>query len=184
MKVFPIAPDINIKDNLDEYQKELCQMAITNGAESANIVNVSNIVFNQKVLSCPENEKSFNYPKVIYEKDPIQDILKKYQWAVVFKIDQQQGLKRVYEITAKIESHCFYHNFHLAVALAAGNCRRIFCSTQNECQAMTIGKGCAFPMIARPSIESCGIDLHLLAKEAGMSHYHQDKHYLGMIFVD
>jgi len=184
MKVFPIPPDINKKAQLDDFQKELCLLAKKNGAENANIIKVSNIVFNQNELNCPQHEKSFYYPQVQYDKDPIQHILNKFHWAVVFSLDQQQNLKRVYEITAIIESHCFYNNFHLAVGLAAGNCRPIFCSSLYECQAMTIGKGCSFPMMARPSIEACNIDLEQLANQANFSNYHPNNYYLGMIFVD
>jgi predicted metal-binding protein len=184
MKVFPIPPDISKKAKLDEFQKELCQLAIKNGAENASIINVSNISYKQNKLDCPQHEKSFYYPQIMYKKDPIQQILKKFQWALVFSLNQQKDLKRVYEVTAMIESYCFYHNFHLAVGLAAGNCRPVFCSSRRECQSMTIGKGCAFPMMARPSIEACHIDLEKLADQANFSNYHPNNHYLGMIFVD
>jgi len=184
MKVFPIPPDINKEGKVGNFQKEICQLALKNGAEGASIIDVSKIVFNQNELNCPQHVKSFYYPQVIYEKDPIQHILKQFQWAIVFTLDQQQGLKRAYEITAIIESHCFYNNFHLAVGLAAGNCRDVFCSSRNECQAITVGKGCSFPMMARPSIEACNIDLENLANQTNFSNYHPSKHYLGMIFVE
>jgi len=180
MKVFPTIPDKDIRI----FLKELCQLSIDDGAENANDIEVSNIKFTGVDLDCPDNEQSFYYPKVLYKKDPIQDVLTEFQNAIVFSINNEHGLKKVYEITAKVESHCFYKNYHLAVGLAAGNCRNIFCSTRNSCQAMTIGKGCAFPMIARPSIEACNIDLELLAKESQILDFNKDKTLLGMVFVN
>ncbi|KPA15436.1 metal-binding protein-like protein [Candidatus Magnetomorum sp. HK-1] len=185
MKVFPITPNNAYKNNdLKEFLMKLCQIAIENGALSANKIDVSNIIFNNTPIDCPQDEQSFYYPQVIYKKDPIQKILKTFHWAVVFIIDRKLNLKKVYEVTAKIESNCFYKNYHLAVGLAAGNCRKVFCSTKNSCQAMTKGKGCAFPMIARPSVEACGIDLISLAQESNIPEYIQDDHLLGMVFVD
>ena len=178
MKVFPTMPGKDI------FLKSLCQFAIQNGADSANIIEVKDIEFTDMPLDCPHDERSFYYPQVIYKNDPIKDILKTYQFAVVFTIDKQQDLKKVYEVTSKVEAHCFYNNYHLAVGLAAGNCRKVFCSSKDNCQAMTQGKGCAFPMMARPSIEACNIDFDTLTYQSNISHYNKNEHFLGMVFVN
>ncbi len=54
---------------------------------------------------------------------------------------------------------------------AAGTCRDVLCHFQPYCQALMTDKGCRYPDISRPSMESCGMDVYTMAAHVGWDMY-------------
>jgi len=54
---------------------------------------------------------------------------------------------------------------------AAGNCRDAFCHLQPHCQGLMTKNGCRHPEMSSFSMESCGMDVFLMAAKAGWDHY-------------
>ena len=114
----------------------------------------------------------------------LQDLLKKYHWAVFFTLDvppevivrdkatikeRVAAYQHVYKIVNELESVAFYDGHYLAFGFAAGSCRHTFCGQQEGCLAME-GKNCRFSLKSRPSMEAVGIDVYkMAARPAGIS---------------
>jgi len=182
----------NKDEDLGPFLEKLCKFALENGAASAGIISVDKLEFNEEKASDDIQNESTYWPFVDFNKDPISDILKIYKKAVVFQvcylksspISRIDSLKKVYEIAGKAEAYCFYNGYHMAVSLGAENCKTIFCNKEKDCQSLTRGRGCLYPLIARPSIEGCRINRSKIieALKWGTDEHSQD--FMGMIFVD
>jgi predicted metal-binding protein len=92
---------------------------------------------------------------------------------------------RVYEVTAAVESAAFYSGYHLAMGLAVGNCRAVFCAREPGCPAMTKGRTCLHPYKARPSLEAAGINARQMARELGWQEVPDDEtgFLVGLVLV-
>ena len=115
----------------------------------------------------------------------LRDILKKYQWAVLFTLDvdpevivrdratikeRVAAYQQIYKMVSEVESMAFYDGHYLAFGFGAGSCRHTFCSQQEGCLAME-GKKCRFALKSRPSMEAVGIDVYRMAAQAGWDIY-------------
>lgn len=190
MKINPIKTDDSHR--LPLFLAELCELLMEKGAADAEIFSVDEIEFNDpdREGDLP-NESDFS-PNLKWPRDSIQDMLRAFDKAVVFRVgrdnhsyaDETKALKKVYEIASKAEAHCFYNGFHLAVGLGAGDCREVFCKYERDCQSMTPGRGCRHPLAARPSVEGCGIKIPKIMKSIKWKANKARSFYLGMIFVD
>ena len=74
------------------------------------------------------------------------------------------------DILAKIESAAFYDGYYLAVGFGGGPCKVAFCPDE-DCQALKLGQGCKFSLIARSSMEGNGMDVYLMAAKVGWDIY-------------
>ena len=115
----------------------------------------------------------------------LRDILRLYEWAVLFikevpaevivrdkaTIKERVAVYQdVFKIVSELESMAFYDGHYLAFGFGAGSCRHTFCGQQENCQAME-GKRCRFSLLARPSMEAVGIDVYKIVTQAGWDIY-------------
>ena len=182
----------NKEEDVAPFLEKLCRFALEKGAAAAGVISVDNIEFLEEDEERALKKESSYWPTVEFNKDPISRTLKEFKHAMVFKLsnsnssseNNRESLKNVYKIAGKAEAYCFYNGYHLAVSLAAGNCKAVFCHKENDCQSLTRGRGCRYPLLSRPSIEACKIDrsklIEVLHWETG-----ENKHdFMGMVFVD
>ena len=182
----PVRRDTNrVKKDL----KALCDEAIQYGASDARILNAreiaaSRLAQQRKGTMVSAEEESIHWPEPLYPKDSLEEAMSCYRWAIVFRVDPDKedqeekkpllrdsvlwkAHEKVFRIASMIESSCFYRGYHLAIGLAATNCRDVFCFGERRCWAMIKGKPCIYPFKARPALEACGLDPQVLAKRAG-----------------
>lgn len=193
------------RTDLERLRKDaeaLCRQALKEGAESASVIACKDLRFRKgkragTVRAQAGERPSIHWPFPSYPLDSLKEALGRYRLAVVFRLQtpkagSEQGkaaLEKLYRLVSNLESACFYKGYHLALGLASGNCREVFCSSERRCQAMIKGKPCLHPNKARLSIEACGLDPDALAASLEPSPSAErgrqgSPGLLGMIFVD
>lgn len=172
------------RETLDSFLETFRDFFLENGAAQAEILPVADLEFNEQKKEHDRHEESMYWPRVRYSKDSMPAMLGLFAKTAVFRVQGADHLHRGYEIASQAEAHCFYHGFHLATAFGTGNCRTLFCKEENACQALTRGRGCRHPLIARPSLEACGLDASEVRKAMGWAAGDNGRDFLGMVFVD
>jgi predicted metal-binding protein len=90
-------------------------------------------------------------------------MLTEYRNALIYAYrpnDDRRGRQRMARLLAAIERQAFLDGRYKAFGLGAGPCR--FCPT---CDTSAL---CKFPYLARPSMESAGIDVYATCRNAGI----------------
>jgi predicted metal-binding protein len=173
--------------DLEKY----CQNALDLGATQAKIVSAQEIIVDDRVpLKC-QIPRCFGYgagahcPPNTLKPQELREILKLYEWAVLFikevppevivrdkaTIKERVAVyQAMFKIVSELESMAFYDGHYLAFGFGAGSCRHTFCGQQDNCQAME-GKRCRFSLLARPSMEAVGIDVYRMVTQAGWDIY-------------
>jgi predicted metal-binding protein len=185
-----IRSDMNasrLQSDLEKY----CEKALALGASQAKIVRAEAIPVDERVTLKCQIPRCFGYgvgaqcPPNTMKPAELREILKKYEWAVLFIKDippevivrDKQTIKErvaayqeLYRIVSDVESAAFYDGHYLAFGLAAGSCRHTYCGQQKDCQAMK-GERCRFSLVSRPSMEAVGIDVYRMVAQAGWDIY-------------
>lgn len=180
-------PESQLKDDLQRYKEK----AIELGATRAEVVRTEDIVVEERVVMKCRVPRCFGYgvcahcPPHAPKPAEMREVLKDYESAVFFITDvpaevivSEEGniselvaaYQKIFEIVSKIESMAFYDGHYLALGLAAGSCRHVFCGAQENCAALE-GKICRLYFKARPSMEAVGIDVFKMAAAAGWDIY-------------
>ena len=189
-KVKKITVDMN-QDQLPQDLERYREQALKLGATQAKIVKTAAIPVDERVpLKC-QLPRCFGYgvsahcPPNTMKPAELQDLLKKYHYAVFFILEvppevivrdkatikeRVAAYQQVYKIVNELESAAFYDGHYLAFGFAAGSCRHTFCGQQEGCLAME-GKKCRFSLKSRPSMEAVGIDVYRMAAQAGWDIY-------------
>ncbi len=164
----------------------LKEKALSAGAADVSIIDAAEVIFSEEVkrrVTEADAYPSQHWP-VDYPKDSIAEAVGAYKRGLVFRVNPGKGLpeylggpiahashrddfRKVYEIAALVESAAFYCGYHLAIGLAAGNCRAVFCSEEPRCEAMIKGRACRHSYKARPSVEAAGVDARAMARRLG-----------------
>jgi len=177
---------------LDGMLESLLGLCMEAGAHACAVIECGDRLFVDRstaLQDVPDEERSIFWPLPRFPRDSIEDALRQYRKAVVFRLDPDTGesragaMKKIYDIAGRVESACFYGGYHLAIGLAAGNCKEVFCGEERKCQALTVGKPCRYPLRSRPSIEACGLDREAIAAQAGWEDVEPDAFLVGMVFV-
>jgi predicted metal-binding protein len=177
---------------LDGLLESLLRLCVEAGAHECAIVECGDLVFVDRAdepADVPVEERSIFWPVPRFPSDSIEDAVRQYRKAVVFGLNVDAGdsredaMKRIYEIASRVESACFYGGYYLAIGLAVGNCKKVFCDKERKCQALTVGKPCRYPLRSRPSIEACGLDMEEIAGRAGWKDLDPSAFLMGMVFV-
>jgi len=143
--------------------RELCRLAVEMGAADAKVISPRNVVVRNWVrlkcqYGCGGYGKSLTCPPYTPTPDQMREVLNGYSQAVLVRFAPPE--MDSHKIMVKLEREVFLSGHYSAFALAAGPCE--MCA---ECNL----SNCAHPREARPSMESCGIDVYATAHKAGMS---------------
>ncbi|MFA5111253.1 MAG: DUF2284 domain-containing protein [Desulfobaccales bacterium] len=189
-EVRKIAVDM-YEDRLQQDLERYRELALQLGATQAKIVRAADIPVDERVTLKCQIPRCFGYgvsahcPPNTMKAAELQNLLKKYHWAVFFIkevppeviVRDKATIKErvaayqlVYKIVNEVESRAFYDGHYLAFGFAAGSCRHTFCGQQEGCLAME-GKKCRFSLKSRPSMEAVGIDVYKMAAQAGWDIY-------------
>jgi predicted metal-binding protein len=156
-----------------ESLNELVRLAKTMGASDAKIIKPSEVIVRNWVrlkcqYGCNGYGKRLTCPPYSPTPEETRQVLKEYEWAMLMKFEgapagDGDGAE-LYEsslpkIVVKIEREIFLKGYHSAFGLVAGPCS--LC--EDECSL----EKCRHPREARPSMESCGIDVFMTIRNAG-----------------
>jgi predicted metal-binding protein len=157
-------------------------IAVELGASDCQIIDSSSIVVDERVPMKCAVPKCFGYdtcancPPHSPSVDQMRRLLDRFTRGVVLRInvrpqaivlDRETIEERVgaytamFRLVSAIESAAFYDGHYLAVGFAAGSCKSTYCH-KLPCAVLAHEK-CRHSLMARPSMESVGIDCFALA---------------------
>lgn len=161
----------------------LREKGLSQGAAACAVIKKAAIVFNPDIIEQVARDKrlpSVHWP-LEYPRDDLNEAIDAYEWAIFFQLPIDREFPfygggpvaqpahrdryiKTYEIVTVIESSAFYMGYHLAIGLASGNCRAVFCPDEKRCSAAIKGRTCIRPNMGRPSMEAAGIDAPAMAR--------------------
>lgn len=188
-----ITPQISEEQLATDLQKYV-SLARTFGASDGKVIDPEELVIDERVKMkclvpicyrygtsyfCPPNTPSAEYmEKVIrkyrcgilvkHEVSPKEDFIKPGRGQTsVLRIGKHH--RETMKIIAKLEIAAFNDGYYLAMGFGGGSCRGFLCKGA-PCARLQ-GELCRFPLIARPSMESVGIDAFNIASKVGWEVY-------------
>jgi predicted metal-binding protein len=155
--------------DLEKY----CAKAIAEGVTHAKVIDPGSVVtaawVRMKCLfGCPYRI-SHCCPPTTPTPDETRKVLDGYKRAILFHIEAprtpERGKKNMglFDMLVKMEGEIFKDGYYKSFVYLAGPCP--LCK---ECSKVTDG-ACKLPGKARPSMESCGIDVFQTARNNGFS---------------
>lgn len=166
-----------------ELFHQLVKSAIALGATDAKLISTALIPIEDEVLEmcrkphCNGFGKSANCPPHTLKPSEFREFIKAYDHALLFKIDvpldvmlsdkQSEAFRKIYEIASKVETEARQNGLERSRGYAAGSCKPVFCKDHNACRALEKKGSCRFPDVARPSMESVGMNVLKLLSNAG-----------------
>ncbi len=170
-----------------EDLENLTEKALDLGASMARVIPSSWVEIDERVRLkcsvplCPHYGKNIYCPPHGPEPEYIRLALSRYGWAIVFALDvppndfishpeKKKGAvagwaKKGFEIAGRVETAAFGKGYYLAMGFGQASCRKVLCGL-NMCLVLDGGK-CPYPLKARPSMESAGIDVFGLTTRLG-----------------
>lgn len=187
-KIVEKIPDEQLQQDLEKYR----QRSVELGATDAKVITTDEVVIDERVLAKCTYPRCFGYgtnancPPYAMSPDQLRKVLNKFRYAIFIKLevpaDDIAGveardrkllkpfIRKLAEITAKIEAEAFYDGYHLALAFGNGSCKGLFCADV-ECRALVPGQACPHHLRARAPMEAVGMDAFTMAAKAGWDIY-------------
>ena len=108
----------------------------------------------------------------------MREVLQAYSGAILFRCS---SLKEPTPVAMKLEREAFLAGYYKALGLGAGRCRL--------CKTCDLEHPCQHPEEARPSLESCGIDVYATVRANGMpidvlTEEGEQGNYYGVVLVE
>jgi predicted metal-binding protein len=151
---------------LDKYVAQ----ALAAGVHEAKIVPVSNVVTAEWVrLKCQFGCDGFGKGLCCPPRTPAPELMKRvlaeYKHALIYsyvctRSDYARKRRRMHRLVAELERAAFLDGHYKAFGLKDGPCRL--------CKECDVPGDCRHPELARPSMESCGIDVYATARNSGI----------------
>lgn len=187
-KIVEKIPDEQLQQDLEKYR----QRSVELGATDAKVITTDEVVIDERVLAKCTYPRCFGYgtnancPPYAMSPDQLRKVLNRFRYAIFIKLevpaDDIAGveardrkllkpfIRKLSEITAKIEAEAFYDGYHLALAFGNGSCKGLFCADV-ECRALVPGQACPHHLRARAPMEAVGMDAFTMAAKAGWDIY-------------
>jgi predicted metal-binding protein len=187
-KIVEKVSDAQLQKDLKKYQ----QRALELGATDAEIITADMVLVDERVAikclipPCHRYGSCANCPPYAMEPEQTRKVVSKYRYAIFTRIKvpsrkiagveaKQKRLyspsyRKTFEIVGRIESEAFYDGYYLAMGFACGSCKSVFCPNI-DCDALTQGGTCRYPLKARPSMEAVGINAYAMAAKIGWDIY-------------
>ena len=144
--------------------------ALKAGAHEAKVMPVGNVVTAEWVrlkcqFGCDGFGKGLCCPPRTPTPEQMKLVLGAYRHALIYsyvctKSDYAQKRRRMLQLVAELERAAFLDGHYKAFGLMAGPCRL--------CKECDVTGQCKNPDQARPSMESCGIDVYATARNSGI----------------
>ena len=162
----------------------LCKKALAFGANIVKVIDINSIVVQPWVqlkcrFGCPKHGKSKTCPPYSPNYNETKKILDCYSVAII--IEGEPPGKQFNEMLVKLENEANFLGYYKALAFGAGPCPLCGeCNTDGPCRA---------PAKARPSMESCGIDVFKSVRNNGfevnfLKHKNEYVKYFGLVAIE
>lgn len=167
------------------------EYALNSGAANAEIIKAIQVRSDERakmkcrVPRCTYYGECANCPPFSPDVDEMNRLISKYKYAILVRHDVTpvedftdrkrlitQGAKhykKLGKIVSQIESMAFQDGYYFALAFAGGCCKHYLCD-DHFCQYLD-SKKCRYNLLARPSMESVGIDVFDLVTSVGWDIY-------------
>lgn len=187
-KIVDQIPNEQVQSDLEKYR----QKALKLGAADAKIVTTDMIMIDERVRAkclnpkCPSYGTNANCPPYTMSVDDTRRVVNNFHSGIFtiiqtpFKVmagnskaDKNARIRarmKSHEMISKLESQAFYDGYHLALGLAGGPCKNLFCPNK-ECSALIPGQGCRNALKSRPSMEAVGMNAYGMAAAVGWDIY-------------
>jgi len=162
--------------------REIVNAAVELGAKRARLVAPRRVTTAHWVrwkcrFGCSGYQSNLMCPPYAPFPAETREMLDQYKRAVLFEAGRGEPKK----IAVALEKKLFLKGFYKAFGIGAGPC--------NLCKACAFEEGCRNPELARPSLESCGIDVFATAREHGFTinvvrDLNDAQHYFGLVLID
>jgi predicted metal-binding protein len=162
--------------------REIVNAVIELGAKKAKIVSPRKVVTAHWVrwkccYGCSGYQSNLMCPPYTPLPAETRQMLDQYKRAVFFEAGRGHPKK----IAVALERTLFLQGFHKAFGMGAGPC--------HLCKECAFEQGCRKPNLARPALESCGIDVFATARQHGFAinvvrDENDIQHYFGLVLID
>lgn len=167
-----------------EGYDSICKKALEKGANIAKTISVDSVVVEPWVqlkcrFGCPRYGKSKTCPPFSPDYKETRQILDCYKNAIL--IEGEPPGKEFKEMLINLEHEANFAGYYKAFAFSAGPCPL--------CGECNVDEPCRSPEKARPSMESCGIDVFKTVRNNGfevnfLEHRTQYVKYFGLILIE
>lgn len=150
--------------------KKYVAQALKAGVLEAKIVPVANVVTAEWVrlkcqFGCSGFGKRLCCPPHTPTPEQMKRVLAGYRTALIYsytctKSEYRRKRLRMQRLVPELERAVFLDGYYKAFGLVAGPCRL--------CKVCDVSGRCKHPYQARPSMESCGIDVYATARNSGI----------------
>jgi predicted metal-binding protein len=144
-----------------EAFESLRAFAVQNGAEDTRVIPTRIVIVAEWprwkcMYGCENYGKSLMCPPNSPTPDETRRLLKDYEYAMVLKYPSD---KDVQSALFELERKAFLSGLEKSLVMTSGRCRL--------CVECNVKGHCVHPERARPSMESCGIDVYSTVRKAG-----------------
>jgi predicted metal-binding protein len=157
---------------ISEDLRKYCEQSLTKGFSDAKPIHPASVITAPWVrlkcqFGCAGYGLSYCCPPNTPSPEETRKVLDAYQHAILFHLEapktpgRGKHANKMMEVLVDLEGEIFKDGYHKAFVYIAGPC-----GLCNEC-AKTKGNPCNFGHKARPSMESCGIDVFQTARNNG-----------------
>ena len=179
-----------MKKQTPAFGKYVAQ-ALKAGVLEAKVIPVRNVVTAYWVrlmclLGCGGCGKRLCCPPHTPTPEQMKRVLAGYRHALVYSYiympaDYRRKRLRMQRLVPTIERALFLEGYYKAFGLGAGPCRL--------CKVCDVNARCKHPYEARPSMESCGIDVYATARNSGIelevaTREDGPSKYINLIFIE
>ena len=142
------------------HRDKISKMCTANKASGAWFIDPESIVFAHWTLykcryGCPAYNTTLCCPPHAPTLETTRAIAAEYSTGLLVNFS---GATQVTRNIAEIEREIFLLDYYKVISFGAGPCKL--------CTECTLD-GCAFPHLARPSMEACGIDVYATVRQNG-----------------
>lgn len=175
-----------LMEDLERYREQALKL----GAASAKIIPAHWIIVDERarlkcyIPRCKYYGEAPTCPPFSPDVELTRRAIARYRWGILYKVDvtpaetftdSKRHAERLTvtrlnaDIAGEIESMAFHDGYHLAMGMAQGACKHVYC-VGKPCQVLAGGR-CKFPLRARPSLEGLAMDVFNLVTKAGWDIY-------------
>jgi predicted metal-binding protein len=161
---------------------EICERAVKLGAADARPISARGVVVRDWVrlkcqFGCGGFGQCLTCPPYSPTPEKTRRVLSEYSQAILVRFEPSGP--DTHKTMVKLEREAFLSGHYAAFAIAAGPCE--ICAKCNL-------ERCTHPREARPSMESCGIDVYATVRKAGMpiqvvKTHKETPRYYGLLLV-
>jgi predicted metal-binding protein len=171
-------------------QKDLAhfvQLALDMGADAARIIDTGTITCEAWVrlkcqYGCPGYNKRLMCPPFTPTPAETAEVVACYRRAILLHANDNEVIN---DIIPRLEQKIFLAGYFKALGFGSGPCR--IC--ENRGSRCDTSKRCKYPVIARPAMEACGMNVFDTARSNGfhievVRSHRQIDDYFGVVLID